>query len=125
MAASLLCLIHCVVLSALPAVVALLGLSFLKGDHFHAWLALLILASSAFAFIPGFRRHRRRRVLFLMSLGLLLVLSGAFVTGAGWSERWETPLTIAGGLCLVTAHFLNRRFCRYCQRCAPSPGRLC
>lgn len=115
-AASVLCLLHCLVLPLVPALLTLLsliGLSFLKEEGAHQWVALFIVATCGFAFIPGYRRHRRRHVLVAMVAGLSLILVGAFTAGAWWGARSETILTVAGGVCLVTAHLLNLRYTRF------------
>jgi hypothetical protein len=117
-AGSGLCLIHCLTLPVLAGVLPSLGITFLVDEIVHQILALALIALAGLAFIPGYRRHRDRRVLALMALGLGLIL---FAT---WGEAvadlhgtGETILSVAGSLFLITAHYLNHSFCHACSAC--------
>lgn len=107
-ALSSLCLIHCL---ALPLL--LLALPTLAGsaghDHAHDHLVHLLLIAvalpvSALAFLRGQAVHRLRHPLALGGSGFALMLAGAFAHGP-----MVQLLTIAGGLMVAGAHFLNWR----------------
>jgi hypothetical protein len=110
------CLVHCLltplVISAFPGI-----LPYIPGDAwFHRLLALGIVLLGAVAFVPGYRIHRRKSLLLLIGAGMSLIL---VVAWAGESRHGaaELALSIAGSLMLVTAHLLNRSFCRQCVSC--------
>ncbi|NMO23215.1 MerC domain-containing protein [Pyxidicoccus fallax] len=114
---SALCIVHCVVL---PLVLAFLPVALaeaLEGEAVHHGLLALVVVSALAAFIPGWRRHRRRSTPVLAALGVALLAGGAFAVPEDAGEAWETGLTLAGGLVMAVAHGRNRTLCRDC--CAP------
>jgi hypothetical protein len=108
------CLVHCL---ALPLVVAVLPLWSL-GDALHAWLhpvfALLLIPTTLFAMRSGYREHRLRHILVLLGGGLALVLVAGVLGHLGPGERLETGFTLLGSSLLVTGHWRNYQFCSRC-----------
>jgi hypothetical protein len=104
--ASILCLIHCaglpLLLAALPALSRLIALP----EHFHLWILILAIPASGTALLLGTRRHRSWHPLAAGCVGLALLSAGALLLLGG---PYETPVTIAGSLCLVAAHIGNWR----------------
>ncbi|MDG2534567.1 MerC domain-containing protein [Sphingomonas sp. HITSZ_GF] len=104
--ASLLCLIHCaglpLLLAALPALSRLVALP----ESLHLWLLLFAIPASGSALLFGFRQHRAWLPLAGGAIGLGLLAIGALLLEGA---RFETPVTIAGSLCLVAAHVGNWR----------------
>ena len=104
--ASALCLIHCaglpLLLAALPTLSKLLALS----ESFHVWVLAFAVPTSGAALLLGHRWHRARLPLIAGGSGLGLLAIGALVLLGG---RFETPVTVAGSLCLVFAHIANWR----------------
>lgn len=117
-AGSGLCLVHCLALPVMVGALPSLGLAFLADEIVHEILALLLIGLAALAFIPGYRRHRDRRVVVLMATGLGLILfatwGGAVVDLHG---EGETVVSVVGSLFLISAHFLNHSFCKSCSVC--------
>src|ERR1700759_5334 len=76
--ASAACAVHCLLtpllLSFSPVFVHLLP----GEETFHRRLAVIVAGSAAAALFFGFRKHRRKRVLLLMSLGLALIIGTAW-----------------------------------------------
>ncbi len=119
-AVSTACMVHCI---ALPVLLVFLpGLAVLvpSAESVHLALVAVLVAVAAAAFVPGYRRHRRRAVLALAGLGLALVTVGALAHGLG--EWVETALTVSGSIVLTSAHLLNRRACPRCDEHALPPG---
>jgi hypothetical protein len=101
---SLLCLVHCL---ALPAVFALLpAAAAVLPPNFWVHLVLfgLALPISGMALVIGYRRHGRTAPLVIGGLGLTLIFSGLLVG----SISEEIAVTVVGGLLVVCAHFINR-----------------
>jgi hypothetical protein len=125
-AASLLCMVHCVltpvVLALSPALAALL-----PGDtKTHRVLLCLIVSLGLLAFVSGYRRHRRNLVLFPMFTGMALVACSAFGDACFRSPLAATVITLAGSALLILAHGLNRTFCHRCTKCQENgPGTRC
>ncbi|WP_133175324.1 MerC domain-containing protein [Sphingomonas oleivorans] len=106
MAASLLCLVHCLILplaiALLPAFTNMLRLP----ESFH-YLALgFVIPFAALAFLGGWRVHGTPLPTLLGGAGVAL-LTVALLPGRG--EIWETGLTVAGSLLLMGGHGINWR----------------
>lgn len=105
--ASLLCLIHCIglpILFALLPALATIGLP--SSEWLHLVLLLTAIPVSALALIGGWRQHGGIVPVMLGATGLAGLAAGlAFgsVPGA------ETALTVAGSLALALAHIGNWR----------------
>jgi hypothetical protein len=105
------CLIHCLALPFLVALVPLAGMLF-QGEHVHeVHIAVLVLAAPVawFAFAVPLLRGQISwplPVLAILALGLL---------GAGLvaPEEHEITLTIGGGSALGAAHLMNLRSRRH------------
>ena len=80
-----------------------------QGD---GWLLLAIVPSSALALVLGSRRHHHPEVLRLGAGAVAFLAVAAFGDWYGMSERWQTVLTVIGGLLLGSAHLLNLRLHR-------------
>lgn len=104
--ASALCLVHCLGLPLLIAVLPAIANRIDPGEGFHLIVLLFAIPTSAFALIEGWRRHRGVAPLFVGGTGLALMAMGlAF-------ENWvavETGVTVAGSLLLAGAHVANWR----------------
>jgi len=61
-------------------------------------------------------------VLAAFITGLLMVSIAAVLGDEVLTEYGEAAITVCGGLLLVTAHLVNRSFCRSClvPRCGPA-----
>lgn len=104
--ASFLCLLHCagipLLIAALPALSRVVALP----ESFHLWMLAFAIPTSAVALLAARRAHGANRPLLLGGLGLGLMVAAAMLFAETWAE---TALTMAGGLCLATAHLLNLR----------------
>jgi hypothetical protein len=110
-ALSLLCMAHCLLTPLLLAAVPVAGLSLFEHPLVHWGFAALALAAGGRAFVPGYRRHRRRDVLALAVGGMTLLVLARTV-GAQLGEAAEAGGTVLGGAALVVAHARNRAHCR-------------
>ena len=121
MTASTLCVIHCVAMPFVIGFLPALGLEFLAHESIHRVLAFIVVGIAALAFMPGYRKHGKKYVLALMGVGLSSLLFAAFGAEA-LLDSWSEPVfTVLGGTLLVTAHWLNRSFCRLCSVCQDKP----
>lgn len=112
---SSLCAVHCILTPVLISSSAVLAHFLPTEERVHRSLAVFVALFGAVALLVGFRRHRRRRILILMSLGL------ACIAGAAWfgdklpSHGYEVAITMVGSALMITAHRLNHTFCRSCE----------
>ena len=114
--ASTLCLIHCVLTPIAFAFAPVLS-EFLPGDTFvHRVIIVVVVAIGLFAFVPGYREHRKWIVFLPMVVGVWAIGLGAF-GGSFMGPLAEKCITILGSTFVITAHGLNRTFCKYCDAC--------
>lgn len=104
MTASFLCLVHCVALPVLLALLPSLSRVLDIPETFHLWMLAFAVPASVWALVSGRARHGLPLPLGLCGLALLTL--GAVVFGEG---RLETPVTVAGSLVLIAAHLVNWR----------------
>lgn len=104
MAASLLCLVHCL---AVPVLIALLP-SLLAGvyvpEQIHIAILLFAAPSAAFALTSGWRRHHRWLPPVLGAIGIFCIALGAIPLA---DAPAELPVTVSGSLLLIAAHLRN------------------
>ncbi len=113
-AASALCLLHCLAMPLLLAAFPLLGLG---NDHHALHDALLagVTLPVLLALVPGYLRHRDGVALGLGVAGLLTFLAAVFVVGPRFGEWTETGAAVASSVLLLAAHLRNHRYCRDCS----------
>jgi len=105
------CLVHCLTLPVLIALVPFMS-QFAEG-HFHVQMLLVVLPVSIMAFSLGFRRHRVKRVIIWGGVGMLLLVLGATVIHDSFGLVADRTVTICAALILAFAHFFNNRFSRH------------
>lgn len=111
-AASTLCLIHCMAMPFLIALLPFLGLQFLEGEVAHRVIALFVFAFAIFAIGPGYMQHRKKQVLIATIFGLSLVAGALLIAGPMFGEQYELPFITTGNLILVITHLRNRKLCQ-------------
>lgn len=117
--ASGLCFVHCVLTPVIVSLLAVGAHYFPSEERIHRVLALSVAALGGVAIFFGFSRHRRFRVVVLMSVGLCLIFAGAYFGSRLPSHLAEVAVTMAGSCFMISGHFLNHTFCRNCERCDP------
>lgn len=117
-AASLLCLIHCLIVPLLLVSVPVISSTVLNDEAFHEVLLIFILPTSLIALFIGCRRHRDIVVLALGALGLLTLLGVAYFGHDLLGETGEKAASVMGGITLGIAHLRNYALCRE-KECEP------
>jgi hypothetical protein len=105
-ACSGLCVIHC----AAPLLLAFFGSSLAAfalfgAEWLHVLLVLLVPAIALWSLLPSLRRHGRRAPVVLAAAGVPLLVAAVIL-----GHALEAPLSIAGGLVMISAHALNRHY---------------
>ena len=106
-----LCLLHCLALPMLIAMLPFLG-QFGAG-HFHIQMLIAVVPVSIIAFALGFRRHHSRSVVAWGGVGVLLLMVGGTIAHGSYGIVADRLLTICGSLILAAAHYFNNRFSRH------------
>lgn len=99
------CLIHCL---ALPLVIALLPAtaSWLHlPESFHLWALLSALPVSLYMLITSSHQHGKRFPVLIGAAGLTLMACGLLIA----DDAIETGITSSGALLLAGAHIINWR----------------
>jgi uncharacterized membrane protein YfcA len=115
--ASALCFVHCILTPVVVSLSAVWAHYLPSEERLHRVLAVMVAAIGCFAIVSGYRKHRRRRVLFLMSTGLTFIFAGAYLGDRLPSHIAEIVVTLTGSSLMITAHLINHTFCKNCQRC--------
>lgn len=109
-AASTLCLLHCLAMPVL--LLALPALGWAAGEHIHELLIGVALLAALLSLGPGYLAHRRAPVLLLGGAGLAGLAAAVFVVGPRYGDAAETALSVAGAVLLCVAHLRNGACCR-------------
>jgi hypothetical protein len=99
-----LCLVHCLALPVAAAFLPALGV-WAGAEWVHVVFVMFAAPLSALALLrPAHGRGSPAPLVALGGLGIVLLAAGAFGPPAA-----ETPVTVAGSLCLACAHLWNWR----------------
>lgn len=110
--ASAICLVHCLAMPFVIALLPVLGLQFLETHESHLILAGFIWAFALLAIVPSYLKHRKTPVLVGMIVGLGLVTLGVMFGHAVFGENGEMGCLVVGNLTLVAVHWINRGLCK-------------
>lgn len=110
--ASAVCLVHCLALPFLIALLPVLGLQFLETHESHLYIAGFIWIFALFAIVPGYLKHKKVPILVGMVLGLGLVTFAVLAGHTFFGERGELICLVVGNLILVAVHWKNRGLCK-------------
>ncbi|UVW29455.1 MerC family mercury resistance protein [Massilia sp. H6] len=110
LAASALCLAHCLALPLLLAAFPLLGLG---AEHhaLHEALLVGVTLPALLALVPGYVKHRDALALLLGVAGLGALLLAVLVVAARMGELAETVGAVVSSVLLLAAHWRNYRYC--------------
>lgn len=110
--ASVACAIHCAFLPLFIGSLPLFGINLLDNIFFEMGMIAVALLLGSFSLLHGYRRHHHRILpLYLFYSGIaLLVLKHFFTETILW-------LVIPSSLFIITAYYLNWKFCRLAKHC--------
>ena len=103
-----LCVVHCFLAPVALILFPVVGSTFVVEEVFHEMILFLVIPASVVALFLGCRRHKDFNVIMLGTLGLGLLLAGAF-TATGYGEY---ILTFIGAFVMISGHLRNFRLCR-------------
>ena len=114
--ASLTCAVHCALMPLVITLLPLVGLSFLADERMEwALLGVSALLGSC-SLCLGYREHRKRQALLLLSLGLTALVMGRVLEERHFEAAGVIGVVLGGGT-VAAAHFVNRRLCLSCRSC--------
>jgi hypothetical protein len=106
-ALSAICILHCLAVPLLAAVLPIAFVTVGVDAHFHEVMLWGVLPTSLFGFGFGLRYHRRYRIVVVGAVGLAIITFAAIVAHGAWAWWQELSLSILGSVLLVTAHWRN------------------
>lgn len=108
-ALSAVCIVHCLAVPVLVAVLPIAAVSLGEGSHFHGLMLWLVVPTSLVGFSLGYRVHGRAGIVFLGAVGVGVLAAAAIWGHTAWSEPVEVAVSVAGSLLLGGAHWRNFR----------------
>jgi hypothetical protein len=113
---STICLVHCLAVPVLVAVLPIAAISLQDNQHFHGLMLWLVVPTSVAGFGLGYRLHRRGGLVLAGAAGVAILAAAAIYGHTAWPEPFEVGVSVAGSLLLGAAHWLNFRAVRRCHR---------
>ena len=114
-ALSAVCIVHCLAVPVLVAVLPVAAVSFGEGQHFHGLMLWLVIPTSVAGFGMGYRVHGSRGIVALGSAGVIVLILAAIYGHEAWRPDLEIVVSVAGSLILGSAHWLNFRAVSRCH----------
>lgn len=114
-ALSAICIVHCL---AVPLVVAILPIAlvaFGAETHFHALMLWVVVPTSLAGLLLGVRLHRRKEIVAIGVLGVIVIAVAALVGHDAWAHWLEIAVSVVGSLILTLAHWYNFKEVRRCH----------
>jgi hypothetical protein len=106
---STVCIVHCLAMPLLLALLPVVALTFGDNAHFHSVMLWLVVPTSVVGFAMGFRVHHRIGIV-LAGAAAVAVLAAAAIWGhAAWNPLAETAASVLASLALAAAHWRNFR----------------
>jgi len=110
--ATLACAVHCALLPLVLSSLPLFGINIIHNLFFEAGMILLALLIGSYSLWHGYLRHHHRSLpLMLFISGMIFLMLKQFMVN---NEKW---LLFPAVIFIITAHFLNWRFCRIARHC--------
>jgi len=113
---STICIVHCLAMPFVLALVPIAAFSFGSDGHFHALLLWLVVPTSVLGFAFGYRVHQQ---IGLVVAGAVAVATLAVVALWGheaWSPAVEVSVSVVASALLAAAHWRNFREVRRLHR---------
>lgn len=115
-ALSAICIVHCLAIPLLAALLPIALVGFGSDNHFHEWMLWGVVPTSLIGFGLGLRYHGHFAVALAGAAGLGIVALAALVAHGNWQWWQEVVLSMAGSIVLVLAHWRNFVEVRRCHR---------
>jgi hypothetical protein len=115
-ALSTICIVHCL---AMPLVIAVLPVAALAigGDgHFHSLMLWFVVPTSVLGFGLGLRVHRRLDIVVMGAVAILALAVAALWGHSAWDPSVEVLANVAASVLLAAAHWRNFREVRRLHR---------
>jgi hypothetical protein len=108
-ALSTICIVHCLAMPFLIALLPVTALAFGGDGHFHTLMLWFVVPTSVLGFGFGFRVHRRADIIVLGVAAIAALAAAALWGHDSWNPSVETLVSVAASVVLAAAHWRNFR----------------
>lgn len=108
-ALSTICIVHCLAMPFVIAVLPVAALTFGGDAHFHTLMLWFVVPTSVLGFAFGYRVHARLGVVLLGAAAIGALAFTALYAHDVWDAGVETLANIAASVVLAAAHWRNFR----------------
>ena len=108
-ALSTICIVHCLAMPFLIALLPVAALTFGGDGHFHALMLWFVVPTSIVGLGLGVRVHRRFAIVALGALAVAVLATAALWGHAAWDPTVEVFVNVAASIALAAAHWRNFR----------------
>lgn len=104
---SAICIVHCLAVPLVVAVLPLAALGLGNESHFHAVMLWLVVPISVIGLVMGYREHNRAAIVAAGIVGMAVVSLAAILGHGQWPISIEVLVSLIGSLLLAGAHWAN------------------
>jgi hypothetical protein len=117
---SFLCVLHCLTVPLLVAILPSLAVMPLEQETFHFGMVIAVIPISIYALTLGCKKHKTLSVVITGLFGLTLLATAVMFGESHLGEKSEKVLTIVGALLVALSHYQNYSRCQKLEQC-PCP----
>ena len=109
---STICIVHCLAMPFLVALLPVAAFSFGSDGHFHALMLWLVVPTSAIGFSLGYSVHHNTKIVVAGAVAVAVLALVALWGHDHWDPRFEVTVNVAASILLAIAHWKNFRLVR-------------
>jgi hypothetical protein len=113
---STICIVHCLAMPLLVAMLPVLAITFGTDGHFHALMLWLVVPTSAIGFALGYRVHAKAGIVLTGAVAVAVLALVALYGHDAWDATSEVAVNVAASVLLASAHWRNFREVRRVHR---------
>ena len=115
-ALSTICIVHCLAMPFVIALVPVTALAFGGDGHFHSLMLWFVVPTSVLGFGLGVRVHRRFDIVAMGVVAIAALAAAALWGHSEWDPSVELVVNVASSVLLAAAHWRNFREVRRLHR---------
>jgi hypothetical protein len=113
---STICIVHCLAMPLVIAMLPIAAFTFGSDGHFHALMLWLVVPTSAVGFALGYRVHAKASIVATGAAAVAVLAVVALWGHDGWDATSEVAVNVAASVLLASAHWRNFREVRRIHR---------
>jgi hypothetical protein len=106
---STICIVHCLAMPLVIAMLPIAAITFGSDGHFHALMLWLVVPTSAVGFALGYRVHAKAGIVAAGMAAVAILAVVALWGHDAWDATSEVVVNVAASLVLASAHWRNFR----------------